>query len=217
MQFVFEQIRVGGDRNLAYLIGDRDAGVAAIFDPSYAPETVVQRAEAQGLKVTCIVNTHGHADHTNGNEKARELTGAPLAAFRSADSAPELPLDDGAELEVGALSLRALHTPGHKDDHLCFYSSDLRAALTGDLLFVGKVGGTGKEEDARVEFESLARLLREIPGDTTVWPGHDYGCRPSSTAALEKSTNPFLCAGDVDEFLALKSDWKEFKLCHGLV
>ena len=89
--------------------------------------------------------------------------------------------------------------------------------MTGDLLFVGKVGGTGKDEDARVEFESLARLLREIPPDTTIWPGHDYGCRPASTAALEKATNPFLCVGDVDEFLALKGDWKDFKLRLGLL
>ena len=67
MKFIFEQIRTGGDRNFAYLVGDREAKVGAIVDPSYDPEAVVERAKAQGLEVKYILNTHGHKDHTNGS------------------------------------------------------------------------------------------------------------------------------------------------------
>lgn len=216
MDFVFEQIRTGGDRNFGYLIGDRAARVAALIDPSYEPDALVERATAQGLNVELIINTHGHPDHTNGNDRAKQLTGAPLAALEGAASGPDVRLRDGQTLGVGSLTLRFLHVPGHADDHVLVHLPDQRVAITGDLLFVGKIGGTATEAAARREYESLARALDELPDDTTVWPGHDYGARPSSTIALEKATNPFLRCADFAEFLALKRDWATFKATHGL-
>ena len=88
MQLIFEQIRTGGDRNFGYLLGDRAAGQGVLIDPWYAPEILVQRAADQGLRVVYIVNTHGHADHINGNAKACELTGAPVAAHPACPAAP---------------------------------------------------------------------------------------------------------------------------------
>ena len=76
--------------------------------------------------------------------------------------------------------------------------------------------GTLSDRDARTEWHSLQRLLAEIPGEATVWPGHDYGSRPSSTMALEKATNPFLLCRDLDAFLDLKANWASFKKTHGL-
>jgi len=217
MDFVFEQMRTGGDRNLGYLVGDRSAGVGALVDPSFDPGSLVQRAEAQGLEVAWILNTHGHSDHTNGNRRARELTGASLVAHHGAASDPELAVEDGDALEVGNIRLEFLHTPGHADDHVVVHVPEHRVALTGDLLFVGKIGGTAGERSAREELQSLERLLETFPDETTVWPGHDFGCRPSSTLALERSTNPFLRCDGLDEFLALKRNWASFKEEHGLM
>ena len=216
MRFIFEQIRTGGDRNFAYLVGDREAAQGVLIDPSYDPDAVVERSRAQGLAVTHVINTHGHPDHVNGNERALELTGARLAAYRDAESRPEVALDDGDELKAGSITMRFLYTPGHCPDHLVIHLPEQSTAITGDLLFVGKIGGTASEELALLEYESLQRILRELPPETTVWPGHDYGCRPSSTIALELATNPFLLAGSREEFLRLKSDWGEFKARHGL-
>jgi glyoxylase-like metal-dependent hydrolase (beta-lactamase superfamily II) len=216
MDFIFEQIRTGGDRNFGYLVGDRAAGIAALIDPSYDPETLVERAAAQGLEVKVIINTHGHPDHTNGNRRAIRLTGAPLAAHRSASSSPDIGLEDGQSLEIGSLNLRFLHVPGHAADHLLIHLAEQRVAITGDLLFVGKIGGTSSDREARVEYESLKRVIAELPDDTTIWPGHDYGCRPSSTIALEKATNPFLRCGEFEDFLKLKRSWAKFKAEHGL-
>ena len=217
MQLIFEQIRAGGDRNFGYLLGDRDAKQAVLIDPSYSPEAFVQRARDQGLTVTHIINTHGHPDHTNGNAKAGELTSAPVAAFAESELVrPDFGLRDGQELAVGSLSLQFLHVPGHCPDHLVIYEPSWRLLVTGDLLFVGKVGGTANDDDARTEWASLRRLLDRFPDEATVWPGHDYGARPSSTIGLERASNPFLQCSDVAAFIALKGDWPSVKQQLGL-
>jgi glyoxylase-like metal-dependent hydrolase (beta-lactamase superfamily II) len=218
MQFILEQVRTGGDRNFGYLVGDRDAGVAALVDPSYRPEALIERAEAQGLHTEYIINTHGHSDHTNGNAEAKRHTSAQVVAFRGSGVRPDVPVDDGQVLTLGALALEIIHVPGHCSDHIIVYLEAQRVAITGDHLFVGKIGGTGSEREARTEYASLQKILGRFPDDVTIWPGHDYGCRPSSTIALEKVTNPFILRmGNIEEFLALKRDWAAFKAENGLV
>ena len=216
MHLVFEQMRTGGDRNFGYLVADRDARQGVLIDPSYSPEALVERAQAQQLQITHVINTHGHPDHINGNAKAVELTGAHVAAHPASPAAPDVALADQQAVAVGNLRLRCLYTPGHCEDHLVIHVPSHRILITGDLLFVGKVGGTKTAEDARVEWTSLQRLLEVIHDDTTVWPGHDYGARPSSTIGLEKHTNPFLRCQDVDAFLQLRHDWPSYKKQHGL-
>ena len=216
MQLVFEQIRAGGDRNFGYILGDRQARECALIDPSYSPEAFVERAREQGLTVTLIVNTHGHPDHLNGNDRAVALTGAKVAAHPRCPAEPDIAIADGQDLAIGSFPLRAWHVPGHSLDHLALYQPDYRLLVTGDLLFVGKVGGTANDADARTEWDSLQRLLALVPDDATVWPGHDYGARPSSTIRLEKATNPFLQCAGADEFLRRKSEWPELKKRLGL-
>ncbi len=215
MHLVFEQIRSGGDRNLGYLLADRDAGQGVLIDPSYSPETFVQRALDQGIAITHVINTHSHPDHVNGNEQATARTGAPLVAHADAPTQPAVTVIDGETITVGSLALTFLHVPGHCHDHVVIHEPRHAILITGDLLFVGKVGGTRTDEDARVEWNSLQRLL-VLPNDTTVWPGHDYGARPSSTIALEKASNPFLRCPDLDAFLTLKRDWPSVKQRYGL-
>lgn len=216
MRFIFEQIRTGGDRNLGYLIGDREAGTGVLVDPSFSPGAVVARAEAQGLKITHILNTHGHADHTNGNGEAHALTRGIVAGGPGHPGSLDLTLRDGDRIACGAFSIRVWHVPGHCPDHLGFLIEGENAGLTGDLLFVGKVGGTATEADGRTEWESLQRLLRDWPPQTTVWPGHDYGARPCSTMDWERRYNPFLQSASVESFLQLKAAWAGFKAKHGL-
>lgn len=203
MNFVFEQIRTGGDRNFGYLVGDRPSGVAVAIDPSFTPEVFDERARAQGLSLRWIASTHGHADHTNGNAALRARTRAEILA-------------PPRDFQAGPLRFSVLAVPGHTPDHVLFWLPEWKIAMTGDLLFVGKIGGTSTEGEARTEYESLQRVLATLPDDTTIWPGHDYGCRPSSTIALEKATNPFLAAPDFAAFLRLKRDWPDFKIRHGL-
>ena len=214
MQLIFEQIRAGGDRNFGYLLADRDAGRGVLIDPSYSPEQFVERARAQRVTITHVVNTHGHPDHTNGNEGAVSLTGAAIAAHPALR--PDVPLLDGGSVAVGAWTLGIMHVPGHAEDHITLYEPVHQILITGDLLFVGKVGGTRTERDATVEWESLQRVLAAIPETASVWPGHDYGIRPSSTMAMERASNPFLRCRTLEDFLKLKIEWPAVKADLGL-
>ena len=128
----------------------------------------------------------------------------------------DVTLKEGDRVSFGAFTIRIWHVPGHYHDHLAFLVEGQDAAFTGDLLFVGKVGGTHSERDGRTEWTSLQRLLKDWPPHTTLWPGHDYGARPSSTLEWERRFNPFLQCLDVEAFLRLKEDWAEFKVEHGL-
>ena len=148
MQLVFEQIRAGGDRNLGYLLADRDAGQGVLIDPSFSPEAFVQRARDQHISIVHVVNTHSHPDHINGNEQATTMTGAPLVAHADAPTQPHVSVSDRHEIAVGSLVLRFFHVPGHCPDHVVVYEPRHGILITGDLLFVGKVGGTRSDEDA---------------------------------------------------------------------
>ncbi len=216
MQLIFEQVRTGGDRNFGYLLGDRNSQDAVLIDPSYSPAALAGRAQEQGLTVSHVLNTHGHPDHTEGNDEAVRLTGAKVAAHPNGPIQPDVPLDDGDTVPIGGLALQCLHVPGHASDHVVLYEPSYRLLFTGDLVFVGKVGGTKTDEDASIEWTSLQRVLDTFPDDATIWPGHDYGARPCSTVGLERRTNPFLLCQNLDAFLTLKRDWPTFKKRHGL-
>jgi glyoxylase-like metal-dependent hydrolase (beta-lactamase superfamily II) len=210
---IFHQIDAGGDRNFAYLIGDRPGGVAAVFDPPPDPARYADLIAGHRLEVAYIVITHGHNDHCWGAAPAKKKFGGKLVGHASMHLALDLKVNEGDALPLGDLSLEILYTPGHTDDHICVVCGG--KAITGDTLFVGKVGGTDLGPGARREWESLQKLMR-LPDETEVWPGHDYGVAPSSTIGREKRTNPFLLQPDFDAFIDLKANWLEYKKKHGI-
>lgn len=213
---IFEQVEVGGDRNFGYLIGDEKTREAAIVDAAYMPERMLQEAARYGLTVRFLICTHSHKDHVAGNDFLIERTSAPVVMHESTTHFCAVRVKDNEKLSVGNLRLRFLHTPGHIPDHICILAED--KLLTGDLLFVGKVGGTGTQfpgSDARQQWASLQRLM-QLDRTVEVWPGHDYGVRPSSTIGNEIATNPFLLSKTYEDFLFLKDHWAEYKKAHGI-
>lgn len=157
---VIDRMFTPGLAQVAYLIADETAGVVAVIDPRRDIEVYTEWAGKRGLTIGAILETHVHADFVSGARELAAATGAPIYASRLGEQAfPHEPLDDGDEVEIGALRLRALWTPGHTPEHLSYLLIDpaegpeLQALFSGDALFVGEVGRPdllGEEQTRRL-------------------------------------------------------------------
>jgi len=130
----------------SYLIGDEDEGVAAVVDPRFEIDEYLQLARYMGVSIEHIFETHNHADHVSGHGRLAAATGASIHIHRDAGADyPHEPFEDADELSIGTLTVRVLHTPGHRPEHCAFALIDTAradgpwAVLTGDSLFVGDV------------------------------------------------------------------------------
>ena len=204
----------------SYLIGDEEAGVAAIVDPPYAIEPVLAEAARREVRIVRTIETHTHADHLSGHGRLALEHGLPISIHPAAEAAYEHdPLEDGAEITLGAVVLRAIHTPGHRPEHTCIAVIDRSRAdepwlvLTGDSLFVGDAArpdlAVGAQEGAEQLFHSLRRLL-ELPDGVEVFPGHVAGSlcgkamssKGSSTIGFERRFNHALQIEHEADFVA---------------
>ena len=204
----------------SYLVGDEDAGVAAIVDPPFAIEPVLAAAERRGVRIVRTIETHTHADHLSGHGRLALDHGVPISIHPAAEAAYEHdPLDDGVEIELGDVVLRAIHTPGHRPEHTCIAVIDRSRAdepwlvLTGDSLFVGDAArpdlAIGAKEGAEGLFHSL-RLLLELGDGVEVFPGHVAGSlcgkamssKASSTIGFERRFNAALQIENEADFVA---------------
>jgi hydroxyacylglutathione hydrolase len=209
---IFKQIESGGDRNYAYLIACEKTRGGVLVDPSPDPFIVMQAVKQEEVEIKYVINTHSHFDHSSGNDKFRKVKRDKQVTFINCGKRTEV--KDGEVLTLGKLKLEFIHTPGHTTDSICIKVKN--KLITGDTLFVGKVGGTYGEEHTRTEFESLKKIMA-LPPDTEVWPGHNYGVKPSSSIGFELSNNPFIKRlEDFSEFLWLKQNWVLYKQEHGI-
>src|SRR5918911_125777 len=218
---IFRQITHDDLGCASYLIGDEHAGVAAVVDPKLDVDDYVALARYTGVRIEHVLETHTHADHVSGHGRLAAATGATIHIHREAGAEYDHePFEDGWELELGALRVRAVHTPGHRPEHTAFLLIDTArgpepwAALTGDSLFVGDVArpdlAVDKEEGARGIFRSLQERLLSLPGEVEVWPGHLGGSmcggpgmdlKVSSTIGYELAHNPALQVTDEERFV----------------
>jgi len=204
---IIRQIEVGNFSIFSYLIGDEQARECLFIDPSGDHDLLLKEARAHKLSVKYIVNTHSHIDHTMGNREMVRRTGAKIVIHK-ADAAglfdtprdilemfgAELPppadilVSDGGLIQVGSVALQVIHTPGHTPGGMCLYIEGM--VFTGDTLFVGSVGRTDFPGGSYAELEQSVRAkLYTLPGDTVVFPGHNYGMTPTSTIQHERRTN----------------------------
>jgi glyoxylase-like metal-dependent hydrolase (beta-lactamase superfamily II) len=211
---IFEQIEAGGDRNFSYLIGDEDSRLCAVVDPSYDTTKLEARVKELGLKVAYIFNTHTHHDHIAGNDVFHQGD-AKVAAYKDAKVQPEVKLEHGSVVQVGAQRVDVLFTPGHYLDSICLLVNG--KLMTGDTLFVGCIGGTGRQgSSAEKQFHSLFEVILKLDDAVEVYPGHDYGATPWSTIGYERTNNPFLQRTNFQDFTWLKEHWEEYKAEHGI-
>lgn len=193
--------------NFTYIFGSEKTHQAAVVDPSSNISEILRVAKEHNLAIELIFATHEHSDHTAGIMSLAEKTGAKVVAHTGdAQSLQrrhirvDMQVEDGRELKLGDIDIRIIHTPGHTPGSMCLLVDG--KLLTGDTLFVGNCGRTDLSGGSTKQmFESLHKKLKTLDDDIEVYPGHDYGDRPSSTIGHEKKTNPTLTAASFDEFL----------------
>jgi hydroxyacylglutathione hydrolase len=196
----------------SYLIGDTSASECVVVDPKWNVTDYIEMAAARGMRIAYVLETHNHADHVSGHGKLAAL-GARVAVFERADvEYPHLALKDGDSITVGSVRLQAIHTPGHRPEHIAIAASDLSRAdepwlvLTGDSLFVGDVGrpdlAIEPDEGAAQLYHSIRERLLTLDDRVEVYPGHVAGSlcgkamsdKGSSTIGYERRWNPALRA-----------------------
>jgi hydroxyacylglutathione hydrolase len=200
----------------SYLVGDRDAGVAAVVDPAFAIEQYLDAAAEEGVRIERVLETHTHADHVSGHGRFALEHAVPVAIHPSA--APEYPceaLADGDVVQVGATAVRVVHTPGHRPEHCAFVVDD-ELVLTGDSLFVGDAArpdlAVAAREGAEDLFHSLAKIAA-LGDELAVYPGHVAGSLcggnmssdRSTTIGRERQTNEALGYRDVQAFVLVSA------------
>lgn len=199
---LFESFAAGGCRS--YVLGCDATRAAVAIDPELSLADRYRGYLLQnGLTLRYVIDTHTHADHFTASRSLSLALGAPVVMSRfSAAPYADLKLDDGDMLIAGSLKLTALHTPGHTLDSLCLVVED--RVFTGDTLLIG---GTGRTDlptgDPHALYESLFDKVLRLPGETLVFPAHDYQGRSSSTIAEEIKTNPRLQKTERAAFVAM--------------
>jgi glyoxylase-like metal-dependent hydrolase (beta-lactamase superfamily II) len=208
---LFRQLFEPQSSAYTYLIGCERSGEAALIDPVF--ETVerdLQLLAALGLTLKCTIETHIHADHVTGASRLREQTGCKCAVpEQSGASHADVAVREGEPIHVGAMEIRPLYTPGHTDDHHAYFLDAGGGArlFTGDVLLIDGCGRTDFQNgNAATLYRSVHDKIFALPGETLVYPGHDYQQRHVSSVAQERERNPRLGGRrTLDEFVAIMS------------
>ena len=199
---IVRQIAVGTVANFVYLLVDERTREGAVVDSGWETEPIARAVEEAGATVRYAIATHEHFDHTSTLRDVAEKLSARVVAHESSPIDCDMRVSDGQTLRLGEIRLRVLHTPGHTKDSISVYGGG--SVFTGDTLFVGTIGRF-EREDAPALYQSLYKVLLELPASTTLYPGHDYGEVPARSLGEERASNPYLMAGDLRSFLSLFS------------
>lgn len=174
---------------------------ALVIDPHISLGGVYgEYLQKNGLRLKFIVDTHTHADHFSLAMVLKKKLGAVVVMHeKCVSSVVDRRVKDGDEITISGMKLKVMHTPGHTDDAITIAVDGM--IFTGDVLLIGSVGRTDFQNGSPASMFDTLQRLKTLPGDTIVFPGHDYHGKKSSTMAREISGNPFMSARDKEKFI----------------
>ena len=196
----FKQVQRHSD-NFSYVIADDATQEAIVVDSSYNAGEITRILKAENLKLKYVISTHGHSDHTAGNQELRSTFGAKIVAHNLSRINANMTVADGDIIRIGSITVKVIHTPGHTPDSICLLVNNQKL-LTGDTLFVGECGRRDLPGgNSKNMYESLFHKLLKLSDNVEVYPGHDYGPKPSSTIGEERRSNYTLEPRTLKEFI----------------
>ena len=217
---IIEQIEIGPMQNYTYIIGSRETREVAIVDPAWDIDSIVKHLEEKDYKLTAALATHYHPDHVGGSfsgnnvegvAKLLETQGVKVYANKAeADGIKKVTeisesdlvrVDSGDTLRVGNIDVEFLHTPGHTPGSQCFKIKN--TLVSGDTLFIngcGRVDLPGSNSDDM--YHSL-RKIADLPEDTLLLPGHNYGHIPNATMGDLQTMNPYIRINDLETWRSI--------------
>jgi sulfur dioxygenase len=200
---LFRQLFDAQSSTYTYLIADPNTEEAILVDPVLEQvERDRQLLKELGLILRYCLETHVHADHITGTDKLRQMTGClGIVPERAQVACADRHIHDGEMLKLGAITIKAIATPGHTDSHMAYLVNDDRV-LTGDALFIRGCGRTDFQSgDAGTLYDSVTQRLFALPDETLVYPAHDYRGHTVSTITEEKQWNPRFVGRTRDDFI----------------
>jgi glyoxylase-like metal-dependent hydrolase (beta-lactamase superfamily II) len=215
------RLLVGVMQNYVYLVGSRATRECVVVDPAWNVDAILEEAEKDGMKVVGALATHYHPDHVGGDLFGHSIEGlarllernsVPIhvneherAGVAQVTGVPEKEIvahAAGDELAVGDVRIKLLHTPGHTPGSQCFLAHG--HLLSGDTLFFrgcGRVDLPGGDPEQM--WKSLNQVLKRLPAETVLHPGHQYGPVDASTIGEEARENPYLDVPKLEDWLGM--------------
>ena len=219
-ELIIEQIEIGPMQNYTYIIGSQETREVAIVDPAWDIQGLLDHLAEKDYKLTAALATHYHPDHVGGSMGGHSIEGIaelmnlnPVKVYANkheADGVKKITeisesdmvrVDSGETLKIGHIEVEFLHTPGHTPGSQCFRIKN--TLVSGDTLFIngcGRVDLPGSNSDDM--FASM-RKLADLPDDTLLLPGHNYGHVPNATMAETKQMNPYLRMDDIETWRSI--------------
>lgn len=205
---IFRQLFEEISSTYTYVLGCEETGRAMLVDPVLPTwQRDLEVLKDLGLELAYTVETHIHADHlTSARMLAREAGSRIAGPALDGLECTQAPIEEDKPFELGSISLRPLHTPGHTDNHMAYVVGE--RVLTGDALMIDGCGRTDFQNgDAPTLYRSVTEKLFTLPDDQLVYPAHDYKGRHVSSIAQEKERNPRLGDGKtLEEFVQIMND-----------
>jgi sulfur dioxygenase len=204
---IFRQVFDNKSSTYTYLIASAKGREAVIIDPVIENvESYIKLLQELDLKLVKVIDTHIHADHVTGASKLKQATNCyTLMGEHTPADAVEIKVKDDEIIKIDQIEIKAMYTPGHTSDSYSFLMDNY--LFSGDTLLINGTGRTdfqnGSSKDA---YNSIFNRLLKLPEDTTLYPGHDYNGKVSSTIGNEKKFNPRLQVRNVDEYVELMSN-----------